>query len=624
MCGINGLFTPPGHAHAAQSVQNVADMNDALSHRGPDDEGTWGEGLITLGHRRLSIIDLSNAGHQPMISADNRYVLSFNGEIYNYLELKAELTDYPYRSNTDSEVILAAYAHWGVRCLSHLVGMFAFAIWDREAETLFIARDRLGIKPVYYCQKDGLLAFSSEMRGILASGLCSRQLNTDSLVDFLRYQTVHAPFTMLEGIYMLPPGSYIWQTEAGMSIETYWQLVPHYQPKPDEARWPELVRQALEKAVERRLVADVPFGAFLSGGLDSSAVVAMMNKAAGHEVRTFNISFHEKEYDEGPFARQMAQHCGTRHEEIKLRADDFLALLPEALQAMDHPSGDGPNTYVVSKATQKAGITMALSGLGGDELFAGYSVFKQLHKLEQRRWLNLAPAGLRRWGANRYQSMRPSIAGQKTAEVLRLPQINALSAYPLYRQVLLDEQIRALSTLKELPGNRVEALVLRLMQTAAFQKLPLISQISVLEIQTYLQNVLLRDTDQMSMAHALEVRVPFMDHDLVELVLGIPDEYKLGQPNKRLLVEAMGNLVPTSISQRTKMGFTLPFAQWMRNELKAYTKDRIMYLANYPFFQERALHRLWTGFLANDGSVSWSRVWMLAVLGQWLQQNQIR
>lgn len=624
MCGINGLFTPPGHAQTAQSARTVAAMNEALAHRGPDDEGIWGEGLITLGHRRLSIIDLSSAGHQPMISADNRYVLTFNGEIYNFLDLRAELSDYPFHSHTDSEVILAAYARWGVRCLSRLVGMFAFAIWDREAETLFVARDRLGIKPLYYCQKDGLLAFSSEMRGILASGLCTRELNTDSLVDFLRYQTVHAPHTMLEGVYMLPPGSYIWQTEAGMSIEAYWQLVPQDLPSPGEGRWPERVRQSLEKAVERRLMADVPFGAFLSGGLDSSAVVAMMNQASGHEVRTFNISFHEKEYDEGPYARQMAQYCGSRHEEIKLRADDFLTLLPEALQAMDHPSGDGPNTYVVSKATHKAGITMALSGLGGDELFAGYSVFQQLHRLEQRRWLNLAPAGLRRWGADRYQSMRPNIAGQKTAEVLRLPQINALSAYPLYRQVLLDEQIRALSTLKDLPGNRVEAMVLRQMKTAAFQNLPLISQISVLEIQTYLQNVLLRDTDQMSMAHALEVRVPFMDHDLVELVLGIPDEYKLGQPNKRLLVEAMGNLVPTSITQRAKMGFTLPFAQWMRNELKSYTQDRIMYLANYPFFQERALQQLWTGFLANDGSVSWSRVWMLAVLGQWLQQNQIR
>lgn len=624
MCGINGLYSPAALQQPGLGLELVRKMNRALAHRGPDDEGTWAEGPVVLGHRRLSIIDLSTAGHQPMHSPDGRYVLVFNGEIYNYRALRAILPDYTYHSNSDSEVILAAYARWGVACLAHLVGMFAFAIWDRQAATLFIARDRLGIKPLYYCQSPQGLVFSSEIRGILASGWCARKMDTNSLVDYLRYQTVHAPHTMVEGVQMLAPGSYLLQSAAGIQQERYWQLVPPGREQLEGADWSERVRGALQTAVERRLVADVPFGAFLSGGVDSSAVVALMSQISDQRVRSFNISFVEDQYDESPFARLMAQHCGTQHEEIKLHADDFLHLLPEALQAMDHPSGDGPNTYVVSRATRAAGVTMALSGLGGDELFGGYTVFQQLHQLQHNRWLSGTPAVLRRWGADVYQSWRPSIAGQKTAEILRLPQINALAAYPLYRQVLLDEQIRALSSTPILPNNRVQELIQSHLQNEDFLQLPLFSQISVLEIQTYLQNVLLRDTDQMSMAHALEVRVPFMDHELVELVLQIPDAVKLGQPNKRLLVAAMGELLPNIITQRPKMGFTLPFAQWMQTELRDFCATRIQYLATYPFFQEKALWQLWQQFLAKDPRVSWSRVWMLVVLGQWLQQNDIR
>ncbi|MDX2067878.1 MAG: asparagine synthase (glutamine-hydrolyzing) [Haliscomenobacter sp.] len=624
MCGINGLYAPSKTPIVGQPSQLVQQMNQTLAHRGPDDAGIWHEGPITLGHRRLSIIDLSSGGHQPMFSADERYVLTFNGEIYNYRELKAQLPDYPFQSNSDSEVILAAYQHWGTACVSQLVGMFAFAIWDRQAQTLFIARDRLGIKPLYYCQKDGVLVFSSELRGILASGLCARQLNTNALVDYLRYQTVHAPDTIVAGIQMLEPGTYLWQSADDFYIEKYWQLVPGASEKEETGNWPEQVQEALKKAVERRLIADVPFGAFLSGGIDSSAIVALMSQLSNQPVRSFNISFQEDQYDESIYAREMAQRCHTKHEEIKLSADDFLNLLPAALSALDHPSGDGPNTYVVSKVTREAGVSMALSGLGGDELFGGYSVFPQLDSLQQRDWLNWAPLSVRRWGASLYQSLRPGIAAQKTAKVLSLPQITALAAYPIYRQVLMDEQIMELTNFQELPNNRVQEQIQTLLLNPGFVNLPLYSQISILEIQTYLQNVLLRDTDQMSMAHALEVRVPFMDHNLVELVLGFPDDAKIGQANKHLLVKAMGERLPASITQRAKMGFTLPFAQWMRNELKEYCETQIFYLARYPFFKEKALHQLWQRFLNNDNKISWSRVWMLVVLGHWLRQHNIQ
>lgn len=622
MCGINGILHTKSttlHDYSAQLDQ----MNLALAHRGPDDTGVWVEGNTYLGHRRLSIIDLSAAGHQPMLSPDGRYVLIFNGEIYNFQALRAELADYPYHSGTDSEVILAAYARWGAACVERFYGMFAFAIWDRELEELFLARDRMGVKPLYYCHKNGVLAFSSEMRGLLASGLPSTALSAASVADYLRYQTVHAPYTILEDVQMLLPGHYLYWSQGVIRTGAYWSIVPPPLVEPASPNWTGQLRQAMHQAVERRLISDVPFGAFLSGGIDSSIIVALMSQILGKGVKTFTVTFAEGAYDESPFARMVAQRYQTEHHEIRLSPKYFLELLPGALDAMDHPSGDGPNSYVISKATKDAGITMALSGIGGDELFAGYSIFQQAQSLQHRQWINAVPQFLRQLGGQALMAYRPDVASRKIAHVLAQKRVDIHSAYPIYRQVLLDDQVRELLDLPLLPPNRVAEQVAQSSADPHFAELPLLSQVSVFEFQTYLRNVLLRDTDQMSMAHALEVREPFMDRDLVALALRIPDAVKSGRYPKQLLIDAFADLLPPEIIHRPKMGFTLPFEQWMRGELKDFCAAELASLGRRPLFIAAAIDRLWDDFLQHKKSVTWSRVWTLVVLGYWLDKNGI-
>lgn len=503
-------------------------MNQAMAHRGPDDEGCWSEGSVALGHRRLSIIDLSADGHQPMLSPDGRYVLIFNGEIYNYRKLRQQFPDYPFHSHSDSEVILAAYDRWGKNCLTHLSGMFAFAIWDRREQELFIARDRLGIKPLYFYQHADYLVFASEMRSLLASELVPRKLDQDSLVDYLRYQTVQAPKTIVQGVRMLLPGHYLSVSSDSLTEGCYWDPVhlPNQIIYDSREGWKKRIHETLAHAVEEQLVADVPFGAFLSGGIDSSALVGLMSEVATEQVKTFCVTFAEEEFSEARYARIIAKKFKTDHHEIQLSPQDFLNDLPAALSAMDHPSGDGPNTYFISKATKMAGVTMAFSGLGGDELFAGYDIFKRSAQLSQFSWLNAFPQVLRKKIGKGIYNFRPSVASAKVADILELDEIGATQAYPINRQVLMNSQIQKLLHVGKLPDNKVSAAIALFTDQKKFAQMPLLSRISLCEISTYMQNVLLRDTDQMSMANALEVRVPFLDHNLVELVLQIPDAFK--------------------------------------------------------------------------------------------------
>ncbi|MBL7883089.1 MAG: asparagine synthase (glutamine-hydrolyzing), partial [Bacteroidia bacterium] len=576
--------------------------------------------------------DLSAAGHQPMPSFDGRYQIVYNGELYNFKELKFELQRvvagsnqqaYIFQTNTDTEVIIAAYIRWGADCVKRFNGMFAFAIWDTQNKELFIARDRLGIKPLYYFYTNGVFGFSSEIRSLLASDLLPKKLDEHGLIDYLRYQTVHAPNTIVKGVKMLMPGHCIEMKNEELKIKKYWSLTANISDESKGKSYEEVckdVNTLLTKSVERRLIADVPFGAFLSGGIDSSAIVGLMSKVSSEKVKTFNISFDESEFSEAKYAQLIAKKFNTDHYEIRLTPKDFFNELPNALQAMDHPSGDGPNTYVVSKATKNAGITMALSGLGGDELFAGYDVFKRSLALNKKAWLNAFPQLIRGIGANTLKKLKPSVASEKIAELLKQQKINFNSFYPITRQVLMDNQISSILSRTPVIKNRVteileEAEILHLKSE--------ISQVSIVEISTYMQNVLLRDTDQMSMAHALEVRVPFIDYTLVEYVLGLPDNYKSTASPKKLLVDSLGDLLPNEIVNRPKMGFTLPWKHWMKNELKSFCEEKMYSLAKRDVFNETAIITLWNHFMADNKSVTWSRVWHLIVLENWLQENNI-
>lgn len=625
MCGINGIYglenldTPP--------VNIIKKMNSALAHRGPDAEGTAQFENLVLGHRRLSIIDLNPVSNQPMYGLNKRYTIIYNGELYNYREIKAQLNDYPFRTNSDTEVILAAYHKWGSNCVNHFNGMWAFAIWDDLKKELFISRDRLGIKPLYYYKNDKSVIFSSEIRALLASNLVPKKLNTTSLADYFRYQTVHAPETIVKDVCMLMPGHNMIISDTEIKIYSYWNIAGNYSVDAinhDYNSVKKNVTELLYHAVERRIIADVPFGAFLSGGIDSTAIVALMAKASTTQISTFSIVFNESDYSEAKYAKLVANKYKTAHHEILLQPDDLLNILPDALTAMDFPSADGQNTYMVSKATKNAGITMALSGLGGDELFAGYPVFYRMKNLHSKQWLQYFPLSLRKITSRFYTIINPSIKADKLSEFLSSDYYRIQDIFPLSRKVFTDSTIRKLLKQKKLPQNKVKKILTQLLEyTPAAITLESISQTSICEISTYLQNVLLRDTDQMSMAHALEVRVPFLDYHLVEYVIALPDAYKAGDKPKKLLTESLKDFIPEEIINRQKMGFTLPWEKWIKNELQNFCNEKIMALSQRSFVSEKEIITIWKQYLAGDKRLNWSRIWGLVVLENWLNQNNI-
>jgi len=626
MCGINGIV---GMDDTGLARKIINTMNDTLAHRGPDDHGVFVEPTIALGHRRLSIIDLSSAGHQPMFSHDQRYCITFNGEIYNFAELKSQLDNYPYTNQTDTEVILAAYQRWGTACLEKLDGMFVFAIWDRVERELFIARDRLGIKPLYFFKQGEKLLFSSEIRSLLKSEVIPRKLNDQALVDYLRYQTVHAPNTIIKDVEMLMPGHFMIFKNGSLKINEYWNSVKNKvkHSELDRKNYNEIkkkVSELLHEAVDERLMADVPLGAFLSGGIDSSIVVGLMSRLSDQKVNTFSVSFAEEELDESEYAEMVSKKFDTNHTEIHLTPDDFLDYLPNALNSMDHPSGDGPNTYVVSKVTRESGIVVALSGLGGDEVFAGYDTFKQLRKLIDNRWILQLPVYLRDLAGLLIKKIKPGSISTKINKVLSLKDWDVNSTYPIMRQVLHEDQLKLLLDRDKLAPNSVlEILEEYNLNGNTNNGLPMLSKISVAELSTYMQNVLLRDTDQMSMASALEVRVPFLDHQLIEYVLAVPDKYKYPSIPKKLLVDATEGLLPREVFDRPKMGFTLPWEKWLKDDLKTFCDIQLCNLGKRKEFNASEIDELWRSFLNENGKVGWARIWILVVLSYWLTKNNI-
>jgi asparagine synthase (glutamine-hydrolysing) len=620
MCGIAGIINWNGTENLKEIVGK---MTNAIAHRGPDSEGIYTEQTLGLGHRRLSIIDTSAAGNQPFFSPQKDVVIVFNGEIYNYLELREELaSNYDFSTQTDTEVILAAYRKWGIQCIEKFIGMFAFALFDKNSNETYLVRDRVGVKPIYISNTPKGFVFASEIRAVLASGLVMRKLSQSALADYLRYQTVHAPNTIIDKVKMLMPGHYVHFKENSIEFKEYWNMKNFLTESNDSKSRDEVkkdVYDLLHSSIEMRMRADVPFGAFLSGGIDSSIVVGLMSRISAHPVKTFSITFHEKEFDESPYSDMIAKRFKTEHSEIRLSANDFLSTIPEALNAMDHPGGDGPNTYVVSKVTREAGVKMALSGIGGDELFAGYDIFKRMHSLNEKKWLSKTPRALRALGANALLALKPSVASQKISEFLKQEEFNEWSAYAISRQVWLDSGIKQLLRNESTEPNAVSTIIADLANIDA----PILSKVTVAEISTYMQNVLLRDSDQMSMAHALEIREPFVDHRLIEYALGISDQIKFPHSPKQLLVESMGDLIPREIVDRPKMGFTFPWPHWMRGELKLYCEEGLTELKKTNAFNNDYLMNMWTDFLAAKPTVTWARIWPLVVLGHWIKTNEI-
>ncbi len=618
MCGIAGLITRQPTAPANPSL--VQRMTQCLSHRGPDADGIWHEESIALGHRRLSIIDLTDGANQPLPDHTGRYVITFNGEIYNYQAIRQQLADYPFRTQSDTEVILAAYERWGTDCLRHFNGMFAFAIWDRQTRQLFAARDRLGKKPFYYFLNNQYLLFASEVRALLKTDLVPRTLNPAALNTYLMYQTVPEPDTLVAGVRQLPAGHYALFANNQWTETRYWDL---FTPPPVD---PALIQNAgtiqqqvhtlLRGAVGSRMVSDVPLGAFLSGGIDSSAVVALMAEQSEQPVNTFTVTFGEVAFNESAYAQAIAKRFNTRHTELPLSADRLLHELPTILASMDQPSGDGPNTYMVAEMTKQAGITVALSGLGGDEVFAGYSTFGRYARLRQLAWLWYLPTGIRK---QLLSSLSPGRNKAKINELAALTSLNPAGLFPLFRQSMPASGVAELVGKSAATTTPFEALFRQ--RQASLALLPPQSQLTISELTTYTQPLLLRDADQMSMAHALELRVPLLDYTLIEFMLRVPDRYKNTAAPKQLLVDSLVPLLPQTLLQRPKMGFSFPWEQWMRHELRTFCSDRLHNLGQRGLIDSSILSQSHSQFLQGHPDVTWNHIWLLVVLEDWLDAN---
>ncbi len=581
MCGITGVFSRgPQSANPADFAQTLKRMASTLDHRGPDDNGVWCGPGVGFGHTRLSVIDLSSAAHQPMATADQSLCTVFNGEIYNFQSLRAELErdSYAFRTSSDTEVILHGYHRWGVGVFKMLRGMFAIAIWDRNANQLILARDRIGKKPLFYTWNQGNLIFGSEIKAILAWPGIERTPDLRAIHHYLTLQCVPAPWSAFEGIRKLPQASYMVVHRDGHGdIRKYWEL-----PEPSAARLrpdADVRAEALEQldeAVRLRLISDVPLGAFLSGGVDSSAVVALMARNSSRKVKTFSIGFEESAYDERRYARLVAERCGTDHNELVVRPS-AASLLPLITWHYNEPFADSsaiPTFYVSRFARQQ--VTVALTGDGGDESFLGYDRYDWCRQLE---WVSRVPLALRRTASRLHRRIPPELERYLVPRVARrwlsyLGDRNSRRYSPWIHYFLEQDKLAGYGDRLRpyLPESSLDLIEPFFGATRSY-----VGGAAWADIHTYLPDDLLVKMDVASMAHGLECRSPFLDHKLMEWAAGIPVAQKLaGGTLKSILKTAMEPLLPREVLYRPKMGFGVPIDHWLRTEMKDLAYDTLL------------------------------------------------
>lgn len=599
-------------------------MCAAMEHRGPDDSGLVNLGDATLGVRRLAIFDPAN-GHQPMSTPDGRYTVVFNGAIYNYRELAAQLEGlgWTFKTTCDTEVLLAAYVQWQSGCLARLRGMYAFAVWDGVARSLFLSRGPFGIKPLYYhWRSDGALLFASELRALLASRAVAAEIEPRAVGAYLAHLSVPAPETIYRRIRSLLPGQMASWSDGQFTIRNHFELSANAGSAPeactDYRDFVAQLRFRLEDSVRAHSLADVPVGAFLSGGLDSGAIVALMSRLRPQPLSTFTLTFREGEYSEEESARSTARLYGTNHHELLLTGEDVAKSLPSILSRMDQPTGDGINTYFVSWLAARHGVKSVLSGLGGDELFGGYPSFRQVPALARvlPAWLAL-PKPVRRalLGALR---MRPSMRARKLADFLG-------NARDLHEVASLQRMVFADSMRLPLLEPETRRTVARLgpfhpmLNDFAFEfhKLGPMRTACAWELRTYMTDVLLADGDVFSMAHSIEMRTPYIDSKLVSWLWAQPEQFVFAPGRyKRALADAVDDLLPSKTREQSKVGFLLPLAVWMNGPLKPFLEECFSKasLDTCPWLEAGAVQQLWRNYLVSNDPRSWSRVWSLAML----------
>lgn len=646
MCGIAGFVGQSGRELASIATN----MANALYHRGPDDGGVWVDETIgvALAHRRLSILDLSPAGHQPMMSASGRYVIIFNGEIYNHPELREELAVGAWRSHSDTETLLSAIERWGIEdTLKKSVGMFAIALWDREMRTLTLARDRLGEKPLYYGWQKGILLFGSELKALKAHPAFVGEIDRDALTLFLRHNVIPAPYSVYKDICKLPPGSY-WQVDfaaqttstKGGTLKAYWSAREaaeqgqknQFTGSEDEAR--DALELVLGRSVAGQMLADVPLGAFLSGGVDSSTVVALMQTQSARPVKTFTIGFHEEGYNEAEHAHAVARHLGTEHTELYFKPVEALSVIPMLPALYDEPFADSSQipTYLVSHLA-RSHVTVCLSGDGGDELFGGYNRYFWAQNIWRR--LGWLPQSVRAALAGVLTTLPPHTWNIAFKRFDRLLPTGLRYANPGDKLHKLAD-ILAVRSPEEIYWGLVShwkhpAQVVRgatepatvLTDSSLWANVPdLIHRMMYLDAVSYLPDDILTKVDRAAMGVSLETRVPLLDHRVLEFAWTLPLAMKIrnGQ-SKWLLRQLLYQHVPKELIERPKMGFGIPLDVWLRGPLKGWAEDLInsARLVEDGYFHSEPIQQKWREHLA--GQRNWSYyLWDVLMFQAWREQ----
>jgi asparagine synthase (glutamine-hydrolysing) len=644
MCGIAGVLHP---SRSHEWLRETADrMRDAILHRGPDGAGTWTDrsGVVALAHRRLSILDLSPLGAQPMESRFGRYVISYNGEVYNFAELRTQLATlgHTFRGGSDTEVMLAAVEAWGLdKAVQQFVGMFAFALWDNERGELSLVRDRLGVKPLYWAASGPMFLFGSELKALLACSDWQARTDRNALAAFARWNYVPSPLCIFEGAAKLAPGCILTIAPGGApAIRRYWDLrgiareAAATPANIDDASAEKELERLLRDSVAKRMVADVPLGAFLSGGVDSSLVVALMQEQSNRPARTFTIGFQDPQYDEAGHARRVAQHLGTVHTELYVGPDDALAVIPEMPRFYDEPFADSSqvNMYLVSRMTRQH-VTVALSGDGGDELFAGYTRYLWA-ELVRRRFLWL-PRPLRHGLAGAVDVV-PSAAWSLLVQAVparRRPQRIGERARKL-AAFLREPDADAIYRRQHAHWDRPDALVrganaprgLAYDETLAADVPDFIARMQLLDASMYLPDDIMTKVDRASMAVSLEAREPLLDHRLVEFAWQLPQHMKVrGGVNKWLLRRILHRYVPSELMERPKMGFSLPIGLWLRGPLRSWAEAMLdqRRLADAGYFDAATVRDAWTGLLKGRG-VDQEGLWAVLMFEAWREQYGAR
>ncbi|MCP4992043.1 MAG: asparagine synthase (glutamine-hydrolyzing) [Colwellia sp.] len=620
MCGIAG-FSQFNQAKTKQQI--LVEMGNAIFHRGPDAGGEYIDDDIALCHRRLSIIDLSEAGVQPMSSFDDKFVIAFNGEIYNFLELRATLQaeGYQFNTHTDTEVILALYGKYKDKCLEHLNGMFAFALWDKESKELFIARDRMGKKPLYYHFDNENIFFASELKSLLVLSNIPRNIREDAIYDFFAYQYIPDPKTVFENIYKLEPGHFITVSADGLKKEEYWDISFAQTSNDSEEKLKSDLTQLTDNCTKKRMVSDVPLGAFLSGGVDSSGIVALMAKNSESPITTCSIGFDDEKYNEVDFARSVAEQYKTNHHEFTVH-QNVKDELNHIVSFFDEPFADPslvPTYFVSELAKQK--VTVAVAGDGGDEVFAGYekySVDNVENKLRQK-----FPPFVR----HRLFPSLAKLAGCVKAKPFRRAKslLTSLSVEPamgfyMTNSFITDDIWNSL--VSEDMNNKLNDYHPSKITIDKYNKADgpdHLSKILYTDMKTYLPGGILVKVDRMSMANSLEVRAPILDYKLVEFAARTPSKFKFNDGEKKyILKEIFKPFLTDEILYRKKMGFSVPLADWLRGEIKEIAEDcffnREAGLANY--FKKEAIHKMWQQHQNKELDYS-APLWSMLMFQMW-------